>query len=94
VGPVGHVLSGCAADAGARETLTNLTMKGTPVNVTVDPDRCQGHARCWEICPEVFALDEEGHSVVSVAEVPAELEAQVTRAASNCPERAITYDQM
>ena len=60
------------------------------MNVLVDPDRCQGHARCWEICPEVFGLDEEGHSVVLVAEVPAGLEALVSRAASNCPERAIT----
>jgi len=60
------------------------------MKVTVDPDRCQGHARCWEICPEVFALDEEGHSVVSVGDVPVGLEAQVDRAVSNCPERAIT----
>jgi ferredoxin len=60
------------------------------MKVTVDPDLCQGHAQCWEICPEVFALDEEGHSVVSVTEVPAELEAKVSRAAGNCPERAIT----
>jgi ferredoxin len=60
------------------------------MKVTVDPDRCQGHARCWSLCPEVFSLDEEGHSVVSADEVPAELEEQVSRAAANCPERAIT----
>jgi ferredoxin len=60
------------------------------MKVVVDPDRCQGHARCWEICPEVFSLDEEGHSVVPVADVPAELEAKVSRAVANCPERAIT----
>ena len=59
------------------------------MNVAVDPDRCQGHARCWEICPEVFSLDEEGHSVVTVADVPAELETKVGRAVANCPERAI-----
>jgi ferredoxin len=64
------------------------------MNVLVDPDRCQGHARCWEICPEVFGLDDEGHSVVLVAEVPAELEAQVSRAASNCPERAIILNRI
>ena len=32
------------------------------MKVTVDPDRCQGHAQCWDLCPEVFSLDEEGHS--------------------------------
>jgi ferredoxin len=57
--------------------------------VTVDPDRCQGHARCWEICPEVFSLNEEGNAEVAVPEVPASLEAQVEKAAANCPERAI-----
>jgi len=60
------------------------------MKVAVDPDRCQGHAQCWALCPEVFSLDDEGHSVVAVAEVPADLEAKVTRAAGNCPERAIT----
>ena len=43
------------------------------MKVTVDPDRCQGHARCWEICPEVFSLDEVGHSVVASGEVPSAL---------------------
>ena len=60
------------------------------MKVAVDPDRCQGHARCWEICPEVFSLDEVGHSVAASGEVPSALEAEVTKAAANCPERAIT----
>ena len=24
------------------------------MRVTVDADTCQGHARCWQICPQVF----------------------------------------
>ena len=60
------------------------------MKVTVDADLCQGHARCWEICPEVFSLDEVGHSTVAVDVVPVALEAEVAKAASNCPERAIT----
>ncbi|HKY13275.1 MAG TPA: ferredoxin [Microthrixaceae bacterium] len=60
------------------------------MRVTVDEDVCQGHARCWEICPEVFSLDEAGHAVVESADVPAELEEDVAEAAANCPERAIT----
>ena len=62
----------------------------TAWNCSAGPSQCQGHARCWEVCPEVFSLNDEGHSVVSVAEVPAELAAKVSRAVSNCPERAIT----
>jgi ferredoxin len=62
----------------------------TAVKAAVDADRCQGHARCWQICPEVFSLDDEGHSSVSVPEVPSELEAKALEARDNCPERAIT----
>ena len=60
------------------------------MRVSVDEDRCQGHARCWSICPEVFELDDEGHAVVVQPEVPAELEAKAREAADNCPELAIT----
>ena len=62
------------------------------MKVAVDPERCEGHARCWGICPEVFSLDDEGHAFVTNPEVPAELETKARHAASNCPERAITVD--
>ena len=60
------------------------------MKVAVDADVCQGHARCWQICPEVFALNDEGHSYVLTPDVPAHLVAKVREAANNCPERAIT----
>lgn len=60
------------------------------VKVAVDSELCQGHARCWAICPDVFSLDDEGHSYVPVADVPPELEQKVREAAMNCPERAVT----
>jgi ferredoxin len=60
------------------------------VKAAVDPDRCQGHARCWSICPEVFELDDEGHAFVAVDEVPTALEAKAEEAVHNCPERAIS----
>ena len=59
------------------------------VKVVVDPDVCQGHARCWEICPQVFSLDEAGHAAVASPDVPPGLECDVEEAAANCPERAI-----
>ena len=60
------------------------------MKVTVDPDLCQGHARCWQICPEVFGLDDEGHAAVTTADVPADLADKVREAVRNCPERAIS----
>ena len=59
------------------------------MRVTVDADRCEGHARCWAVCPEVFDLDDEGHAVVLVDEVPPEIEGKARDAVRNCPERAI-----
>jgi ferredoxin len=60
------------------------------MHVTVDADRCQGHARCWELCPEAFSLDDIGHGAVTITgPVPAALEEPVAKAAANCPERAI-----
>jgi ferredoxin len=60
------------------------------MKAAVDSELCQGHARCWEICPEVFSLDDEGHAVVLVADVPREHEDAAQLAEDNCPERAIT----
>jgi ferredoxin len=60
------------------------------MKAAVDSNVCQGHARCWQICPEFFSLDEEGHSFVENPDVPPPLEEKVRQAADNCPERAIT----
>jgi ferredoxin len=60
------------------------------MDVHVDGEKCQGHARCYAICPQVFELDDEGFSFVPVATVPPELENLVVQAIDNCPERAIS----
>jgi ferredoxin len=63
------------------------------MKVTVDPDRCRGHALCLTHAPEGFEfIDIEDRSVViEGAESRVALEAFET-AASECPERAITID--
>jgi ferredoxin len=60
------------------------------VKVTVDEDRCRGHAVCCTYCPEVFTLTDDGYTVVEQPGVPPEFETAVRNAARNCPERAIT----
>jgi ferredoxin len=66
-------------------------MSATKVlRVKVDRARCQGHARCFALAPELFGLDalgngrERGEGVV-----PASLEAKARLAQANCPELAI-----
>ena len=61
--------------------------------IVVDADRCTGHGRCYTLAPDVFDADEVGHSVVLVAEVSGELEAQAVTAEKNCPEGAISLSR-
>jgi ferredoxin len=60
------------------------------MKVSADPARCQGHARCNAICPEVFELDEDGFVVLLTPSPGDELAVAVNDAVANCPERAIS----
>jgi ferredoxin len=60
------------------------------MRIRVDPDRCQGHARCYGLAPELFEVDDYGLSTVrGDGTVPPELEERARRAIDNCPEYAI-----
>ena len=60
------------------------------MRVHVDPDKCQGHNRCYAIAPELFDVDELGNAhELNGGEVPAALEEKARMAVANCPEYAI-----
>jgi ferredoxin len=60
------------------------------LKVRVDPDKCQGHARCKSLAPELFELDEFGNAhEVGDGTVPKGLEDKAYLAKANCPEFAI-----
>ena len=59
------------------------------MRIRVDPDKCQGHARCYGLAPELFAVDDYGQASVIVDVVPAGLEGKAELAIANCPEYAI-----
>lgn len=60
------------------------------MKVFVNESLCQGHARCEDLCPQVFRTDAvEGKVVIVQAEFPEHLEAQVRLAVRNCPEGAL-----
>ncbi len=46
--------------------------------VSVDPDLCTGHGRCYSLAADVFDADEVGHCLVLVEDVAGELEAQLS----------------
>jgi ferredoxin len=60
------------------------------MKVVVNLAVCQGHARCEDICPEVFATDAvEGKCLIEKPEFAPELEQKVRLAVRNCPEGAL-----
>jgi ferredoxin len=63
------------------------------MKVRVDPQICAGFGVCLGLCPEVFELHEDGYAIVSVAQVPPELEDTVRMAASQCPSNAISCEE-
>ena len=63
------------------------------MRVRVDVDKCQGHARCAALAPEVYELDELGYNVTPLKEVPPEQEDAARKGALACPELAITVEE-
>lgn len=59
------------------------------MKVYLDSEKCQGHARCVTICPDVFDMDEQGNGYVINEEVPTDLIDDVEEAVLACPEAAI-----
>ena len=56
----------------------------------VDSSKCQGHARCNAVGPEVFELDDLGYVSTPSGPLPAELEATARKGVGACPERALS----
>jgi ferredoxin len=60
------------------------------VKVRIDPERCQGHGRCYDLAPGLFGDDEEGYGqVLGDGVISPDQEDAARRAVANCPERAI-----
>ena len=64
------------------------------LKVHVDPQRCQGHNRCYAIAPELFEIDDLGNSrAKGDGSVPPALEEKARLAVKNCPEHAVRLSQ-
>jgi ferredoxin len=63
--------------------------------VHVDPDKCQGHNRCYSVAPELFELDDLGmSSEAGTGIVTGDLVGQARLAEANCPEYAISVTEV
>jgi ferredoxin len=60
------------------------------MRISIDPERCEGHGRCWENAPRLVEDDEAGRGLVrGDGIVTPELEEQARAAVRACPERAV-----
>ena len=61
------------------------------MRICVDPDKCEGHNRCFSLAPELFEVDEFGIATTkNNGEVPKGMEDKADLAIANCPEFAIS----
>jgi ferredoxin len=64
------------------------------VKLRIDPERCQGHGRCYDLAPELFGEDDEGFGqVLGDGIVPGDRSRDARLAVANCPEQAIELVQ-
>ena len=70
-------------------------MTAETFRVHVDPDKCQGHNRCYSVAPDLFDVDDLGMATeIGDGIVPAALVDKARRAVNNCPEYAITLTEV
>ena len=60
------------------------------MKIHVNPDKCQGHNRCYVLAPELFDVDDYGYATeLHDGVVPDELVEKAQLAIANCPEHAV-----
>ena len=60
------------------------------MKLTINPELCQGHGRCYDLAPGLFGDDDEGYgTVLGDGTVSPEAEHDARLAVLNCPEQAI-----
>ena len=61
--------------------------------IKIDPARCSGHGRCYNLYPDLFESDDYGHGqVISGGMGGNILEDQAWAAVRTCPEDAVSFE--
>jgi ferredoxin len=75
-------------------TSRDLAVPPVELKVRVNRQRCQGHARCAALAPELFEADEFGEAhEIGDGRVSADLHDKAYLAKANCPESAIDIEE-
>jgi ferredoxin len=63
------------------------------LRLSIEPERCTGHGRCYVIAPALFVDDERGFGeVLGSGEVPSQGQEAANAAVGGCPEHAVVLD--
>ena len=63
------------------------------MRVIVHREKCQGHARCAAMAPDIFLLDDEGYIEPGNLAIAEGDEKRAWRGAKSCPERALDIEE-
>ena len=71
-------------------------MRGKPqFKLSIDPERCVGHGRCYDVAPGLFAPgDDEGCARVLAAAIAGDQLPLARLAVNSCPEAAIALTEL
>jgi ferredoxin len=75
-------------DAGVEDSSGGMRMR-----VSVDHDKCEGHAKCEQAAPEVFQVRDDDKSYVLIEEPDESLWAKVRQAEKICPRQAVIIEE-
>lgn len=64
------------------------------LRAVVDRAACCGYALCVEICPEVYRLNENSIAEILLDPVPPALEKKVRQAVAECPQSALSVEEI
>ncbi len=59
------------------------------IKILVDYDLCEANARCMEVCPEVFQVDDDDNLNILIDAPDESLRAKLKEAERVCPRQAI-----
>jgi ferredoxin len=60
------------------------------MKIIVDYDLCEANARCMQVCPEIFEVDDEDNLILHQETFDEKLRAKVEEAVRVCPRQAIS----
>jgi ferredoxin len=76
-----------------RGSLSNQGGKSHPediMKIIVDYDLCEANARCMQVCPEIFEVDDDDNLILHAETFDESLKAKVEEAVRVCPRQAIS----